>query len=134
VPVLARDALRMGDAARCRARPPGRLAVARAAVSGALDRAVDVAAALEVRGYSVGGRPERSRRPASRHDLRVGAAAAVVLTVAVAGRMAGYGSVTEYPALEVSLGPAELAIGSCVLLAAALPFAGRSTRLGLARA
>ena len=58
VPVLARDALRMSDAARCRPEPPGRLAVARAALSGALDRAVDVAAALEVRGYSApGGRP-----------------------------------------------------------------------------
>ena len=134
VPVLARDALRMGDAARCRAQPPGRLAVARAAVSGALDRAVDVAAALEVRGYSVGGRPERGHRPASRHDLRVAAGAALVLGAAVAGRIAGYGSVTEYPTLEVPLGPAELALGSCVLLAAALPFAGRSTRLGVARA
>ena len=59
VPVLARDALRMGDAARCRPQPPGRLAVSRAALSGALDRAVDVAAALEVRGYSVAGKPRR---------------------------------------------------------------------------
>ena len=55
VPVLARDALRMGDAARCRPQPPGRLAVTRAALAGALERAVDVAAALEVRGYSRGG-------------------------------------------------------------------------------
>ena len=47
----------MSDAARCRPQPPGRLAVARAALAGALDRAVDVAAALEVRGYSRGGRP-----------------------------------------------------------------------------
>src|SRR5207245_114034 len=37
VPVLARDAGRMADAARCRPSPPGRLAVARAAISGALD-------------------------------------------------------------------------------------------------
>ena len=63
VPVLARDATRMGDAARCRPHPPGRLTVARAALAGALDRAVDVAAALEVRGYSLGGRTE-GRRPA----------------------------------------------------------------------
>ena len=56
--------------------PPGRLAVARAALAGALDRAVDVAAALEVRGYSRGGRPgPGARRPWSRHDLRVAAAA-----------------------------------------------------------
>ncbi len=37
VPVLARDAGRMSDAARCRPHPPGRLAVARAALAGALD-------------------------------------------------------------------------------------------------
>ena len=63
VPVLARDAGRMGDAARCRPEPPGRFAVARAAVAGALDRAVDVAAALEVRGYSAAGRPQAHATP-----------------------------------------------------------------------
>ena len=52
VPVLARDAARMSDASRCRPVPAGRLEVARAALSGSLERAVDVAAALEVRGYS----------------------------------------------------------------------------------
>jgi len=134
VPVLARDAMRMGDAARCRAEPPGRLAVTRAAVSGALDRAVDVAAALEVRGYSAGGRPERDRRPWSRHDLRAGAGAVLVLVAAVAGRIAGAGTVTVYPALEVGLGPADLGLAACVLIAAALPFAGRAARLGVARA
>jgi energy-coupling factor transport system permease protein len=69
VPVLARDAGRMGDAVRCRPEPPGRFAVARAAVAGALDRAVDVAAALEVRGYSAAGRPRRTRERWSRHDV-----------------------------------------------------------------
>src|ERR687892_1483270 len=34
VPVLARDAARMGDAARCRPHPPGRLAVVRAPLAG----------------------------------------------------------------------------------------------------
>src|SRR5439155_13674554 len=46
VPVLARDAARMGDAARCRARPAPRTMVARAALAAALDRAGDVGAAL----------------------------------------------------------------------------------------
>ena len=36
VPVLARDATRMSDAARCRPEPPGRLAVGRAALASAL--------------------------------------------------------------------------------------------------
>jgi len=134
VPVLARDALRMGDAARCRHDPPGRLAVTRAAVAGALDRAVDVAAALEVRGYSAGGRPERARRPWSRHDLRAAAGALLIGAAAVGGRVAGAGSVTEYPALEIALGASDVAVVLCVLAGAALPFAGRATRLGAARA
>lgn len=134
VPVLARDALRMGDAARCRAEAPGRLAVTRAAVTGALDRAVDVAAALEVRGYSVGGRPERACRPWSRHDVRAAAGAVLITAAAVGGRIAGVGDVTEYPALEIALGAPELALALCLLAGAALPFAGRATRLGVARA
>ena len=44
----------------------------RATTAGVLDRALDVAAALEVRGYGAARRPRRggaSRRPWSRHDL-----------------------------------------------------------------
>ena len=133
VPVLARDALRMGDAARCRPVPPGRLAVSRAAVSGALDRAVDVAAALEVRGYSTAGRPRRARHPRSRHDMRVGAAALLVATGAVVMAGAGVGNVEQYPGLEVPFGPSEAALCATILLGAALPFLGRSSRLGVAR-
>ena len=53
VPVLVRDSHRFADAQRCRpGRPPSRLALMRAASSGVLDRALDVAAALEVRGFA----------------------------------------------------------------------------------
>ena len=71
VPVLARDARRV---ARRPALPAGRARARGAAIAarrraGALDRAVDVAATLEVRGY--GGRPPAAApaRPWSRHDL-----------------------------------------------------------------
>lgn len=134
VPVLARDALRMGDAAACRPSPPSRLAVARAALSGALDRAVEVAAALEVRGYSAGGRPERRRRPWSRHDLRVVAAALTVALAAVAFKLASVGSVEVYPRIEIAFGAPEALLCATLLAAVALPFAGRGARLGVARA
>jgi energy-coupling factor transport system permease protein len=134
VPVLARDALRRGDAARCRPAPPGRLAVVRSTLAGSLDRAVDVAAALEVRGYSVAGRPARRRVPWSRHDVRVATAAALVAVAAVAVRMAGAGGVETYPRVEIATGPAELALCAAIVAGAALPFAGRSARLGVARA
>jgi energy-coupling factor transport system permease protein len=134
VPVLARDAGRMGDAARCRPRPPARLAVVRAALAGALDRAVDVAAALEVRGYSLAGRPARARRPWSRHDLRIAAAALVAAAVALAGAVAGVGEVEPYPTLELALGPGEIAVAATLLLLGAAPFTGHAARLGVARA
>jgi energy-coupling factor transport system permease protein len=133
VPILARDASRMNDAARCRPVPPGRMAVARAALSGALERAVDVAAALEVRGYASAGRVRSAGRRWSRHDLRVAAAAALIALAAIAGRIAGVGDVQAYPRLELAFGPPEAVLCALLLAGAALPFAGRAARLGVAR-
>ena len=132
MPVLARDASRMSDAARCRPSPPGRLALVRAALAGALDRAVDVAAALEVRGFALAGRPPRRRRPWSRHDLRFAAAAAAIAALALAGAAAGLGAIEPYPTLTLATGPAELALCAALPLLAAAPFAGRTARLGVA--
>ena len=86
VPVLLRDSRRLADAQRCRpGKPPTRVALMRAASSGVLDRALNVAAALEVRGYgaapaSAAGptslQPPRSflqRRRAGRAGVAVGA-------------------------------------------------------------
>jgi energy-coupling factor transport system permease protein len=134
VPVLARDATRMSDAARCRPHPPGRLAVARAALAGALDRAVDVAAALEVRGYALGGRTARRARPWSRHDWRVAGAAVLIAVVGIAGAVLGVASVEPYPSLAIETGGSEVLLGGVILLAALSPFAGRGARLGVARA
>jgi energy-coupling factor transport system permease protein len=73
VPLLVRDSRRIADARRCRpGTPPSRVQLLRAAVSGVLDRAFDVAAALEVRGYGAARRPPRARAVYSRHDLPFG--------------------------------------------------------------
>lgn len=134
IPVLARDATRMGDAARCRAVPARRAAVARAALSGALDRSVDVAAALEVRGYAHA-RPTRSARPPlSRHDLRVGAAALAMALGATGAALAEAGSFDPYPSLSAPVGPVETALAALLVVAAVAPFAGGAARLGVARA
>ena len=56
VPVAARDAARLREAARLRgpaAAPVGRGAFARRLLAGSLDRSVDVAATLELRGYGL---------------------------------------------------------------------------------
>jgi len=134
VPVLARDATRMGDAARCRAVPARRAAVARAALSGALDRSVDVAAALEVRGYAHAARARAARAPVSRHDLRVGGAA-LVLALSVAGAAAaGAGTFDPYPAVSAPVGPLDAVLCALLPLAAVAPLAGRPARLGVAHA
>jgi energy-coupling factor transport system permease protein len=133
VPVLARDATRMGDAARCRPHPPGRLAVVRAAMANSLDRAVDLAAALEVRGYALTGRPPRGRRPWSRHDLRIAAAAVAVTVLAVAGALAGVGEVDAYPTISMALGPAELGLAAALALLGVAPLVGRASRVGVGR-
>jgi energy-coupling factor transport system permease protein len=132
VPVLARDAGRMGEASRCRAQPPERLLVARSALSGALDRAVDVAAALEVRGYASAEPPPRARKPWSRHDLSVASAALALVVGAVAAKVAGVGLVEAYPSFDVPLGPGELALAAGIVLAATAPLAGRPARMGVA--
>jgi energy-coupling factor transport system permease protein len=106
--------------------------VARAALAGALDRAVDVAAALEVRGYSLGGRTAGRRLPWSRHDWRVGGAALAIAAAAVAGAVGGLGSVEAYPSLQVETGAAELVLSAAVLVLALVPFAGRAARMGVA--
>jgi energy-coupling factor transport system permease protein len=106
--------------------------VARAALASALDRAVDVAAALELRGYGSAVRPARRKRPWSRHDLRAAIAAVFLAAVLVAARAAGVGEFEPYPALSMEFGPADVAL--CLLLvgAGAIPFLGRRARLGLA--
>jgi energy-coupling factor transport system permease protein len=132
VPVLVRDAGRMGDAARCRARPAPRSAVARAALASSLDRAVDVAAALELRGYGAAVRPARRKRPWSRHDVRVSAAAVVIVLVAIGMRAAGVGEFEPYPSPSMTSAPADLVLALALVVGGALPFAGRRARLGVA--
>jgi energy-coupling factor transport system permease protein len=126
IPVLARDGRRLSEAQRCRpGDPPPRRTVLAAVARGALDRAVDVAATLELRGYAGARRPPRSRRPWSRHDLAFAAAAAGLVVLAVGGRVAGIGDLTAYPAFSASLGPAGAALAVALLLVALLPFADR---------
>jgi energy-coupling factor transport system permease protein len=134
VPVLARDARRLSDAQRCRpGRPPSRVQLMRAATSGVLDRALDVAAALEVRGYGSrrltsaqrpgGGRGQR--RPYSRHDLAFAAAAGAILALALVGRLAGWLPFESDPALHAPIRVGGVAVALGLIVCALLPFADR---------
>src|SRR3954453_23464832 len=134
VPVIARDATRMGDAARCRPNPPGRLEVTRAALTGALERSVEVAAALEVRGYAAARPPRRVRKAWSRHDWRVLAGALLVGGAAIIASASGVGWIEHDPVLRMGTGAGELALVCAILAAGVLPFVGARARLGVSRA
>jgi len=130
VPVLVRDSRRLAEAQRCRpGRPPGRAQLLRATTSGVLDRALDVAATLEVRGYgSAHRRRGRLHRPDgtwSRHDLAFAVSAVLVVAVAVAARATGWGALTAYPLLRAPAGARTLELAALLVVVALAPFADR---------
>jgi energy-coupling factor transport system permease protein len=125
VPVLARDARRLADAQRCRPGPaPPRLAIVRAVAAGALDRAVDVAATLELRGYGTGRRPPRVRRAWSRHDLAFAAAAVAVVAAAIVAAT-GAADFRAYPSLRLGAIADSVALAAGLVAAALVPFLDR---------
>jgi energy-coupling factor transport system permease protein len=125
VPVLMRDGRRMADAHACRPRPGPRITVLRAVATNALDRAVDVAATLEVRGYGAARGARLERTPWSRHDLAFAAAAGVLAVLLVAARAGGLASFEAYPALHAPMGAGELALAGAVIVVALAPFLDR---------
>ena len=129
MPVLARDARRLADAQRCRGGSgegvSGRVAILRAVTSGALDRATDVAATLEVRGFATGLRPARRRRPWSRHDLAFGASAAALAALGVLAATERWAAFEAYPRLEASLGAGTLQLALALAACALAPLADR---------
>jgi len=142
LPVLAADSQRLAEAQRTRpggapGGARGKVALISAVVGGSLDRAMDVAATLEVRGFAgppPAGRSRRRtprtgrrapRRPFSRHDLAFVASALAVLALATAGRLAGIASFDAYPRIAMALDPGTLVLCAALLAAVLLPFCDR---------
>ncbi len=132
VPLLGRDAARFSEAYALRAAPLPATGVRRGAVltralaAGALERSVDMAAALEVRGYSVRARRNAARvrapEPWSVQDFRFAAAALCVLALAVAIGLRGLAGFEPYPLLHLETGPSDLIAAASLMLAMAMPF------------
>jgi energy-coupling factor transport system permease protein len=126
VPVLARDAHRLAEARRTVGDDGGRrVAVLRAVTSGALDRATDVAATLEVRGFALASRPGRERRPWSRHDLAFAASALALAAVGILAAVEDWAGFRAFPRLGPALGAEPLLLAAALCLLVLLPFADR---------
>ncbi len=130
VPVLARDARRLSDAQRSRGgAPASRMALMRAVSANAMDRALDVAATLEVRGFraerdwSTARRVPALARPWSRHDGAFAASAVGLFALAGAGR--ALAPFAAYPRLSVPLDGGVALVAGLVVLALLAPFADR---------
>ncbi|HEY2717943.1 MAG TPA: CbiQ family ECF transporter T component [Solirubrobacterales bacterium] len=137
VPVAAADAARLRDAAALRgpgAAAVGRAALARRLLAGSLDRSVDVAATLELRGYSLEAPRARRQRRRSRYDRRFHLVGAVVLAAAIAGKVAGADELHTYPTVEVGLSAATLAVSAVVAASGLAPLRRRSRRRARAAA
>jgi energy-coupling factor transport system permease protein len=96
-----------------------------AIVGSSLDRAMDVAATLELRGFASARRAPRRRLPWSRHDIAFAASATAVTGLALGARLGGIAAFGAYPRL--SGGPVLQAAALSAALGAAilLPFADR---------
>jgi energy-coupling factor transport system permease protein len=124
-PVAIADHARLREASALRgpaAAPVGRGALARRIVAGSLDRAVDVAATLELRGYALGSGRVAPVRRRSRHDRRFVAAAVAIVALGVAAWIAGIGEFETFPTLSIDAGSATLGLAVLLPLIAWLPF------------
>jgi energy-coupling factor transport system permease protein len=136
VPLAAADASRLREARSLRgpaAAPVGRAVLARRLVAGSLDRAVDVAAALELRGYARGVPGRAGRARTSRYSWRFGACGAALIVVALAARAAGVGGFEAYPAVTLEFDAATVALAALPAIAMALPYAGAGQTRGRRR-
>ena len=125
-PLAATDHARVREATALRgpaAAPVGRAALLRRLVSGSLDRAADVAATLELRGYAgdAPGRPPR--RPRAPGDLAFAFSGLTALGLVAVARLGGVADYESYPLVAIDAGPAALALALALPAAALAPVA-----------
>jgi energy-coupling factor transport system permease protein len=144
IPVLAGDAQRLAEAqrtrpslpraqgrprgteeGRARARARARVKLLSAIVGSSLDRAMDVAATLELRGFAGARRAPRRRLPWSRHDLAFAVSAMSVALLAIVARATGAGAFSAYPRIDAGSVPQAFALSALLSAAVLLPMADR---------
>jgi energy-coupling factor transport system permease protein len=125
VPVAAADHARLREAASLRgpgAAGVGRAAMTRRLVAGSLDRAVDVAATLELRGYALGVPRSPRSQHRSRHSVPFLLAALAIIVGSLGALAAGIGEFEAYPRIAIDADAATLGLAAALPCLAALPF------------
>jgi hypothetical protein len=120
--------------------------MARRLLAGSLDRAVDVAATLELRGYSLEPQPApkhshrrlieafsslwrgKSFSERSRFDGRFYVIGGLVLAAALVGKFVGADAFSAYPTVEVGFAPSTLALSVLLLFAGLAPLRRKPRR------
>jgi energy-coupling factor transport system permease protein len=130
IPVLAGDARRLAEAQRTRPKPNGartrqRVRLLSAIVGSSLDRAMDMAATLELRGFAEARRAQRRTIPWSRHDIAFAASAASLAALAFAARFAGVAVFDAYPEIQAGSTVEACALGAALCVVILLPFFDR---------
>lgn len=147
IPLLAADSRRLAEAQRTRpggapTGPRARVRLLGAVIVGSLDRAMDVAATLELRGFAAArprGRshPLRSSRrsrlprrphrqaPWSRHDIAFTCSALAIVALALFGRLSGAAQFRAYPLIHMPVSLGTLALCAALIAALLLPFTDR---------
>jgi energy-coupling factor transport system permease protein len=138
IPVLGADAQRIAEAQKTRPEDPsrgvrGRVALLSAIVGGSLDRAMEVAATLEVRGFAIAAEGKRRSRRSevrpkrqwSRHDLAFVCSALAVFVLSLAGRLTGAASFDAYPLLKMRIDGGTWVLCAALVTAVLLPFIDR---------
>jgi hypothetical protein len=103
----------------------GRALVVRAGVRGAVDRSLDAAAVLEMRGFGDARRPPRARLPRSRHDIAFITASATLIAAAIVSNALPGAHFAAYPLVSFAATPALIALCATVVAAGTLPFLAR---------
>ena len=134
VPVAAADAMHLSESAKLRgpaAEPVGRAAVARRLLAGSLDRSVDVAATLELRGYAlpIPARAQRYRER-SRHDRRFLLIATALIGLVVAVQISGQAGFQAFPRLQIEFTTLTLVTVMLILTAGLAPLRRSRRRRG----
>ncbi len=131
VPLAAADHARLRDAAALRgpgAAPVSRSALVRRLVAGSLDRSLDAAAALELRGYAKAA-PGRARRlPRSPVDAAFWAVAAAVTLFGVFVLASDAAAYEAYPLIASGIEPWGLAFALTLPALAAVPYLTEASR------